>query len=109
MTAAGSLIGLQGDIEGLTKFGNRSRRRGQLDFGLGMATIKVSVWAGIVVGFLGVVMVLRPGDDAFAPATLLPIMAALLYALVMMATRGYCQRASLDAGIGIELGFSGGR
>ncbi|SBR50859.1 MULTISPECIES: DMT family transporter [unclassified Halomonas] len=48
-------------------------------------------WLGIFCGFLGVVVVLRPGDDTFTPATLLPMLAAIFYALAMLVTRHHCQ------------------
>ena len=38
-------------------------------------------WLGIVLGFVGVLIVLRPGGDTFSAAALLPVLAALLYAL----------------------------
>ncbi|WP_197038370.1 DMT family transporter [Billgrantia saliphila] len=65
-------------------------------------------WVGITFGFLGVVMVLRPGGDAFATASLLPVMAALLYALAMVATRRHCQREHpLLLALGLNLAFLG--
>ncbi|MFO1038049.1 MAG: DMT family transporter [Geminicoccaceae bacterium] len=47
-------------------------------------------WAGIVLGFVGVLVVLRPGGEAFHWATLLPILAALLYAFSAMVIRRHC-------------------
>lgn len=44
-----------------------------------------------LVGFLGVLLVLRPGTAAFTPAALLPILAAALYALAMILTRTRCR------------------
>lgn len=47
-------------------------------------------WAGIVVGFAGVLAILRPGTDAFSKVTLLPVAAAVLYALAAVVTRAKC-------------------
>lgn len=37
-------------------------------------------WSAVAVGFVGVVLIMRPGTEAFDPATLLPFGAAALYA-----------------------------
>ena len=47
-------------------------------------------WAGVFLGFLGVLLVLRPGGEAFQWAALLPIFAAVLYAAAMILTRTKC-------------------
>ncbi|TMM52479.1 DMT family transporter [Sulfitobacter sabulilitoris] len=44
-------------------------------------------WAAVVVGFGGVVLVVGPGRDTFTPVALLPLGAALLYALVGITAR----------------------
>ena len=44
-------------------------------------------WAAILVGFAGVLIVMRPGTEAFAPAALLPLFAAVAYASIHMITR----------------------
>src|SRR6476660_1640374 len=44
-------------------------------------------WTAIAVGFLGVVVVARPGAASFHPAALLSLSAALCYALYSIATR----------------------
>ncbi len=51
-------------------------------------------WSGIVIGFAGVVVILRPGGDAFSPWALLPVLAALLYALAAVITRYRCPNES---------------
>lgn len=50
---------------------------------------RVGPWriAALVLGFLGVVWILRPGSDAFSSAALLPIGAALCYAISMITVR----------------------
>ena len=47
-------------------------------------------WSGIVIGFAGVIVILRPGGDAFSLWALLPVLAALLYALAAIITRNRC-------------------
>lgn len=44
-------------------------------------------WGAVLVGFAGVVIVLRPGSSAFEPNALLALTAGILYALMMIATR----------------------
>lgn len=59
-------------------------------------------WSGVVLGFLGILLVLRPGGDAFQWAALLPILAAILYAAAMILTRTKCLNehpASLALGL----------
>lgn len=48
-------------------------------------------WWAIGLGFAGVVLVLRPGADAFALAALLPVAGAVFYALAMVVTRRHCR------------------
>ena len=44
-------------------------------------------WAAVVIGFFGVLVMLRPGATAFEPAALLSLLAALAYAAMQMVTR----------------------
>ena len=44
-------------------------------------------WTAIAVGFVGVVVIARPGRDTFQPAALLSLAAALSYALYSIVTR----------------------
>ncbi|MEO9875413.1 MAG: DMT family transporter [Anderseniella sp.] len=48
-------------------------------------------WTGVLLGFLGVIAILKPGTDAFSWFTVLPLMAAVCYSLAMVLTRGKCQ------------------
>lgn len=48
-------------------------------------------WAGVLLGFLGVIAILKPGTDAFSWFTILPLMGAAFYSLAMVLTRGKCQ------------------
>lgn len=50
-----------------------------------------SQWIGVALGFLGILLVLRPGGKAFVWVALLPIFSAILYALAMILTRTKCR------------------
>jgi len=51
-------------------------------------------WTAIVMGFSGVLVILRPGADGFSLLALIPIGAALLYALAAIVTRTKCREES---------------
>ncbi|MCC5972123.1 MAG: DMT family transporter [Pararhodobacter sp.] len=65
----------------------------------------------VAVGFLGVVLVLAPGEDAaLGWASLLPVVAGMLYALGNIATREWCAQesaATLTLGFFLALGAAG--
>jgi drug/metabolite transporter (DMT)-like permease len=44
-------------------------------------------WAAVLVGFVGVILVVGPGRDTFTPAALLPLAAAVCYALTGVTAR----------------------
>jgi len=44
-------------------------------------------WAAILVGFIGVLIVVRPGTDVFSPAVIWSVLAALSYSLYSILTR----------------------
>lgn len=44
-------------------------------------------WAAVVVGLLGVLIIVRPGTEAFHPAAVLPLLAAALWAGALVITR----------------------
>ena len=46
--------------------------------------------SAIVLGFIGVLFVVRPEGDSFSYAALLPVLSAAFYALAMIITRGKC-------------------
>ena len=48
----------------------------------------------VVLGFIGVVMVMRPGSDAFTVVALLPIAAAFFYALASLSSRFFDEDVS---------------
>ena len=54
-------------------------------------------WLGVVIGFVGVVVLLRPGSDAFSLWSLLPVVGAVFYALAHITTRVKCQNIPLSA------------
>ena len=54
-------------------------------------------WLGVLVGFAGVAVILRPGTAAFSWAIVLPLMAAVFYSLAMVLTRSKCQRENATA------------
>lgn len=54
-------------------------------------------WLGVLLGFVGVVVLLQPGTDAFSLWSLLPIMGAAFYALAHITTRAKCQGTPLAA------------
>ena len=56
-------------------------------------------WIAVLIGLSGVVVMLRPGSDSFVAAALLPLGAALAYALLQIMTRklGMAEKASTMA------------
>ena len=50
-------------------------------------TVGARRWAAIAVGFVGVLVIVKPGTSAFQIASLLPITAAVLYATLHILTR----------------------
>ncbi len=63
-------------------------------------------WAGVLLGFLGVIAILKPGTDAFSWFTLLPLLAAIFYALAMVLTRSKCQEeAPLTLALALHSSF----
>ncbi|PJI92223.1 threonine/homoserine efflux transporter RhtA [Yoonia maricola] len=79
----------------------------------GGETVGRSQWVGVAVGFIGILLVLRPGSDAFVWSALLPILSAVLYALAMILTRTKCRNenpATLALGLNaafVLVGFTG--
>jgi len=63
-------------------------------------------WLGIVLGFAGVLIVLRPGADTFSPAVLLPVLAAMFYAVAAIVTRARCLgERPLSLALGLNAGL----
>jgi drug/metabolite transporter (DMT)-like permease len=51
-------------------------------------------WSAVIVGFAGVLVIVQPGAATFQAASTLPLVAALLYALIMLSTRWIDRRES---------------
>ncbi|MEM6886691.1 MAG: DMT family transporter [Pseudomonadota bacterium] len=49
--------------------------------------VGIARWLAVVVGFIGVILIVGPGQDAFSPAALLPLLAAAMYALAGVTAR----------------------
>lgn len=63
-------------------------------------------WAAVFVGFLGVLLILRPKAGDFNLFTLLPLVAAVLYALAMILTRTKCRAVNpVMLSVALNLGF----
>ncbi|RAP39592.1 EamA family transporter [Rhodovulum viride] len=52
-------------------------------------------WLAVAAGFAGVLIVVRPGAAAFQPASVLPVLAALFYAVLMLSARWLDARESV--------------
>jgi drug/metabolite transporter (DMT)-like permease len=55
-------------------------------------TVGLRRWSAVLVGFLGVVIMLRPGSEALRVEALLPLTAALCYAFIMLLSRKLSRR-----------------
>lgn len=49
--------------------------------------VRRSVWAAIIAGLVGVMVIIRPGGEVFTPAAILPILTALCFASYQVLTR----------------------
>jgi drug/metabolite transporter (DMT)-like permease len=49
--------------------------------------VRRSAWAAIVAGFVGVLIIIRPGGGVFTPAAILPILTAVCFASYQLLTR----------------------
>lgn len=65
-------------------------------------------WSAVVVGFIGVVIVVRPGGETFQAASMLPIATALFYALLMISARWVDPRESVWTMMLYLVGAGGG-
>lgn len=54
-------------------------------------------WLAVAVGFIGVMVILRPGSDAFSIWMLLPVIGGFSYALANIVTRSKCQSIPVTA------------
>jgi drug/metabolite transporter (DMT)-like permease len=55
-------------------------------------TVGLRRWTAVLIGFVGVIIMLRPGSEALRVEALLPLTAALCYAFVMLLSRKLSQR-----------------
>jgi drug/metabolite transporter (DMT)-like permease len=63
-------------------------------------------WIAILIGFMGVLVILRPGTAAFSWLTLLPILSAIFYALAAIVTRTRCiDERPLALSLALNLSF----
>jgi len=61
-------------------------------------------WLAVLVGFAGVLCILRPGLEGFQAAALLPVVSGLCYALAAIATRSRCQgEAPINLALALNL------
>ena len=77
-------------------------------------------WAAVLIGFVGVIVMVRPGGDLFSWASLLPIFAALAYSISQILARklgetesatvmaAYGNFVLMIAGFGLSLAFGAG-
>ncbi|MFK8036390.1 MAG: DMT family transporter [Hyphomicrobiales bacterium] len=68
--------------------------------------IKLLGWVAVIVGFLGVLLILRPNAGDFNLYALLPLVSAALYALAMILTRTKCRAVNpLMLSVALNLTF----
>jgi len=56
--------------------------------------VRRSAWAALVAGFIGVLIIMRPGGEVFTPAVILPLLTAVSFAAYQLLTR---QLAGVDS------------
>jgi drug/metabolite transporter (DMT)-like permease len=64
--------------------------------------VRAGQWLAVALGFVGVLFVVRPNGDAFSVLSLIPVIAALLYAVAAVITRARCERET-SASLAISL------
>jgi len=63
-------------------------------------------WLAVLIGFAGVLVVLRPGTDAFSFLTVMPVLAGFFYAVAAIVTRARLVAENpLVLSLGLNLGF----
>ncbi|MFG6109820.1 DMT family transporter [Stenotrophomonas nematodicola] len=60
-------------------------------------TVRARRWAAVVVGFIGVLIIVRPGSDSFTPGILVAVLAAVLSSLVAIQIKQLTRVDSADA------------
>ena len=61
------------------------------------ASVTTRGWFGVALGFVGVIILLRPGTDVFSPWAALPLLGAMFYALAHIVTNARCHSTPLPA------------
>ncbi|MFS4582775.1 DMT family transporter [Phaeobacter sp. C3_T13_0] len=72
--------------------------------------IRLSHWGAVALGFVGVLCVVQPGGAAFTILSLIPVVAAFLYACAAVLTRAKCTRetpVALAINLNLALIFCG--
>jgi drug/metabolite transporter (DMT)-like permease len=59
-------------------------------------TVRMRRWAAVIIGFLGVLVIVRPGSADFTPGTLIAVLAAVLSALVAIQIKQLTRVDSAD-------------
>lgn len=68
--------------------------------------VGMRVIGALLLGFAGVLTILRPGTDDFAIAMLIPIASAVFYAFAMVLTRGRCRNETpLSLSVALNIAF----
>ncbi|MNK21454.1 Riboflavin transporter [compost metagenome] len=60
-------------------------------------TVRARRWAAVVIGFIGVLIIVRPGSTSFTPGTLVAVLAAVLSSLVAIQIKQLTRVDSADA------------
>lgn len=53
---------------------------------------RIGVWriSAVIIGFLGALLIIQPGSEAFRPVLIMPLLAGACYAAGVVVTRGFC-------------------
>jgi drug/metabolite transporter (DMT)-like permease len=60
-------------------------------------TVRARRWAAVIIGFIGVLIIVRPGSTSFTPGTLVAVLAAVLSSLVAIQIKQLTRVDSADA------------
>ncbi|MFN4162502.1 MAG: DMT family transporter, partial [Stenotrophomonas sp.] len=60
-------------------------------------TVRARRWAAVMIGFIGVLIIVRPGSTSFTPGTLVAVLAAVLSSLVAIQIKQLTRVDSADA------------
>ena len=53
---------------------------------------RIGIWriSAVIIGFLGALLIIQPGSEAFRPVLIMPLLAGACYAAGVVVTRGFC-------------------